>query len=70
MKMIIDLYECKKVADLNRYTKDLVACGATVISSSPHYDEAYATLTIEVKSKEVFIDKFAEKKSFEFSSLA
>ena len=70
MKMIIDLYECKKAADLNRYTKDLTACGATIISTSLHYDEAYATLTIEVKSKETFIDKFSEKKSFEFTSLA
>lgn len=68
--MIIDFYECKSKKDYNSYTKDLISSGASIVSGKFNYDEEYATITIEIESKEKFINKFSLTKSYELSSLA
>jgi hypothetical protein len=68
-RMNFTFSECEHEGDLASYVGDLVACGATVLSSRVCLDAETGHVAVEVADKAAFLAKFYRTDACGFSNL-
>ena len=68
-QMEIHFTECEHEGDFDQYASDLRNSGAQELSGSINYDTETCTICVSVEDEVLFLDKFEETESFDFSNL-
>lgn len=65
-KLILEFYECEHDGDLNYYIGDITDCGGKYLSGRVDHDREIGWVTVEVKDKREFWNKFKQTDAYGF----